>query len=217
MIENFVKGISFGIAMVLLLGGCQSLANIQKTDDLIEIKVNSKEEQMETVGNYTIDDYRKIFKDIVQEADTYKTEAELLSRWIIRTLGQEKLYFKTDLTKEQVRLLANQQMKRDKAWKAHAKKKYSITLTDEEIDRYIENGPDKSDIPKQLAFAEALGMTLKEYNHNFDRDLYEKNVIWNKLRPLLKEKYDTKNNNTLVEKYEEEYSENLEQNFNFIQ
>ena len=58
-----------------------------------------------------------------------------------------------------------------------------------------------SDLPQHFAYADALGLTLQELNHNFDSDLYEQYVIWVKLLPLLEKTYGESHNNLLVEKY----------------
>jgi hypothetical protein len=70
--------------------------------------------------------------------------------------------------------------------------------------------------------ADALGITLEEMNHEHDRDLYVKWVVWAKLRPILAEKYNVDLNNTelkpgeaspntiLVDYYNNEVQEYLE-------
>lgn len=63
-------------------------------------------------------------------------------------------------------------MGKDKIGKTIAKDEYGITVTAEEIDAYINEGPDTSELPQHLAYADALGLTLKELNHNFDRYIY---------------------------------------------
>jgi len=47
-------------------------------------------------------------------------------------------------------------------------------------------------------------------NHQFDRDLYEKNTIWLRLIPVLEKKYGTTDNNKLVERYEAEVNAQLD-------
>ncbi len=175
------------------------------------------EEQIKLMNEYTTDDFKDLYDEVVKEASEYDVEDDIMHKWIMRTLSEQKLYYKTELTKEQIRQLAKQQMERSQAWKMHAKNEYGITVTDEEIDEYIENGPDKSENPQRLAFAEALGMTLKEYNHEFDRDLYENQVLMHKLLPKLEEKYDIEEQDILMEKYSEESIKDLEEKFTFVQ
>lgn len=188
---------------MIIISGCQSKANTQ-----VEIKMKSEEEQKEIVDTYTFDDYKKVFDEAVSEANKLEDD-EQLRKWIIRTLAQEKVYYETDLTDVQVIELSKQAMEREKVWKSIAKVEYGINVTDEEIDHYIKEGPDTSDLPQHLAYADALGLSLEELNHDFDRDIYEKNVIWLKLKPELEKKYATTDNNQQVERYEEEVKKQL--------
>ncbi|MDR7074669.1 hypothetical protein [Fictibacillus barbaricus] len=100
-------------------------------------------------------------------------------------------------------------MEEDEVWKSIAKNKYKVSTTQKEVDNYIKEGPDTSDLPQHRAFADAMGLSLEELNHNFDRDIYEKNVIWLKLKPKLEKKYNTTNNNEQIEKYNEEVEKQL--------
>ncbi|OCA88420.1 hypothetical protein A8F94_24485 [Bacillus sp. FJAT-27225] len=188
---------------MILITGCQSKANTQ-----VLIKMKSEEEQKKILDTYNLDDYKKVFDDAVSEANEFEGD-EKLKKWIIRTLAQEKLYYETDLTDEQVLELSKQAMEEDKAWKSIAKDEYGITVTVEEVENFIKEGPDTSDLPQHLAYADALGLTLEELNHDFDRDIYEKNVIWLKLKPELEKKYDITDNNKQVKKYEEEVKKHL--------
>ncbi|MCD5324408.1 MULTISPECIES: hypothetical protein [Pontibacillus] len=184
---------------LILVTGCQSTANKQ-----VEIKMKSKEEQMKRLDTYTYDDYKKVFDKAVSEANRLEEDDEQLKKWIIRTLAQEKLYFETDLTDKQVIEKSKQAMEKDKVWKDIAKKRYSITVSEEEVNHFIEEGPDTSELPEHRAFANALGLSIEELNHTFDRDIYVKNAMWLKLKPKLEKKYNATDNSTQLEKYEEE-------------
>jgi cell division protein FtsL len=180
-----------------------------KTISVPEIKMKSEEEQKRMLETFTYDDYKRELDAVVTEADRYKVD-EKLKKWIIRTLGSEKLYYETDLTAEEVIQLSKKNMEVDRVWKEIAKSEYGITVTEEEIDNYIKEGPDASDLPQHLAYAATLGLSLEELNHGFDRDIYIKNVIWLKLRPELEKKFGITDNNKLVEKYEEEVRKRIE-------
>ena len=193
------------VMMVVLLTGCQS-----KEDEDIEMKMKSIEQQQEMLDTFTYDDYKVFYDEIIAEAEKHVGEDELLKKWMIRTLGMGVFYYETDLTTEQALQLSKQAVQEYEAWKSIALNNYGITVDEAEIDQYIEEGPDTSmDLPAQTAFADALGITVKELNHTFDRDFYEKYVIWQKLTPLLKEKYNTENNDELVEKYEKEVKKSV--------
>ena len=124
-------------------------------------------------------------------------------------MGQEKLLYETDLTDEQVVTLSKKAQKEENIWKTIAKDKYGITVTKEEVDNYIKEVADTNDLPKHLAFAEDLGLSLEELNHNYDQNIYEKGTIWIKLKKELGKKYDTTDENKMVEMYEEEVKNQL--------
>ncbi|WP_142323630.1 hypothetical protein [Bacillus sp. AFS015802] len=184
--------------MVFLLAGCQSNEHNQ-----VEVKMKSEEELKKIANTYTYDDYKRVFDDVISEAEGLEKN-EKLNKWIIRILAAEKLSYQTDLTEDQVVQLAEKAMKEDNVWKSIAQEEYGISATEKEVDTYIQTGPDTSDLPQHRAFADALALSLKELNHEFDYDIYEKEVMWLKLVPQLKKKYDSTDNNTLVEEYEEE-------------
>lgn len=67
---------------LILVTGCQSTDNKQ-----VEIKMKSKEEQMQRLDTYTYDDYKKVFDKAVSEANRLEEDDEQLKKWIIRTLA----------------------------------------------------------------------------------------------------------------------------------
>ncbi|MGD6801047.1 hypothetical protein [Rossellomorea aquimaris] len=200
---SVLKMLTLWVTAILLISGCQPKA---KTE--IEIEMKSREEQQMMLETYTLEDYKKVFDEAVSEANKLESD-EQLNKWIIRTLANEKLLYETELTDEEVLDLAEREMEEYEVWISIAKEEYGITVTDEEIDEFIKEGPDTSDLPQHQAYADALGLTLEELNHDFDRDLYKKNVIWLKLKPQLEKKYGTNDNNKQIEKYEEEVKKKI--------
>lgn len=192
------------LSLVIFTTACQSSASPHTA-----IQMKSEEEQRQIVDDFTFDDYEKLFDDVIIESNQFDVE-EPLQKWIIRTLTEEKLYYETDLTDAQVIALSTEAMEQDRAWKMFAKEAYNVYVTEDEIDHFIQQGPDQSNLPNHLAYASALGLSIQELNHQFDRDLYEKNTIWLRLLPILEKKYDTTDNNILVERYEAEVNAQLD-------
>ncbi len=192
------------LSLAIFTAACQSAASQPET-----IEMKSEEEQRQIVDNFTFDDYKKLFDDVIIEANQFDVE-EPLRKWVIRTLAEEKLYYETDLTDAQVIALSTEAMEQDVSWKTVARETYNIHVTEDEIDRFIQQGPDQSDLPIHLAYASALGLSLQALNHQFDRDLYEKNTIWLRLIPVLEKKHGTTDNNKLVERYEAEVNARLD-------
>ncbi|MBN8191865.1 hypothetical protein JI667_06850 [Bacillus sp. NTK074B] len=198
-----IKLIIYCAVGFFLFTGCQS----NKTDK-VEVNIKDNEELKEIADTYTYEDYKKVFEKAVSEASDFEADKGL-NKWLIRILAQEKLSYETELTDEQVIQLAEGAMEEDKVWKSIARDDYGVTVTEAEVDKYIKEGPDTLDLPQMKAYADALGLSIKELNHNFDRDIYEKNAIWLKLKPELEKKYDITDNNEQVEKYEEEVENQL--------
>lgn len=195
--KNLLKILIILTVGAFIATGCSSNATE------VEVKMKSQEEQMEILNTYKYEDYKKIYDAVLIEVEHFETEDSVLKKWLIRTLAAEKLYYENDLTDDQVLGLAKQAMEEDKAWKELANDKYNVTVSEEEIDTYISGLPNL-DLPQTQAYADALGLTIEELNATFDRDIYEKNAIWLKLKPKLEEKYDTDDNNLLIKKYEAE-------------
>ncbi|TYR75797.1 hypothetical protein FZC79_09255 [Rossellomorea vietnamensis] len=200
---KLTKLLTLVVPVIFLITGCQTKEKAE-----LEIEMKSEEEQQKILETYILEDYKKVFDEAVSEANKLESD-EQLNKWIIRTLANEKLLYETELTDEEVLDLAEREMEEYEVWISIAKEEYGITVTDEEIDEFIKEGPDTSDLPQHQAYADALGLTLEELNHDFDRDLYKKNVIWLKLKPQLEKKYGTNDNNKQIEKYEEEVKKKI--------
>lgn len=103
----------------------------------------------------------------------------------------------------------------ERAWLTHAKDEYGVVVTDEEVDGWIEKGPDAEEVESQRRYAdEAKEMSVYELNHNYDRDQYMKWVVSEKLIPLITERYEKSSeqvldNNRLIELYENEVKDTL--------
>lgn len=202
MKKNFIR-VTFSLIAIVFLIGCQSTSDEKIKNTNVKIENKSTEEMQEILDQYTYEDYKKIYEEVLVEADKYEEE-KALEKWIVRTLASEKLLYKTDLTEKQVIELSRDSMEEDKVWKKIAKERYAISVSDKELDAYIKEGPDTSDLPQHLAIADVLQLTLEDYNHTYDRDLHERGLMWVKLKPKLEKKYKTTNENTLYEKYEKE-------------
>ncbi|RIW28686.1 hypothetical protein D3H55_21155 [Bacillus salacetis] len=193
-----IKCIGFFVMRLILFSGCQTNGS-----DKIEVKMKSDEDLKEIADTYTYEDYEKVFEKAVSDADELEADGSL-NKWLIRILAEEQLSYESDLTDDQVIKLAERALKEDEVWKSIAKEKYGVTVTEEEVDQYIKEGPDTFELPQMQAYAAALGLSLEELNHEFDRDIYEKNAIWLKLKPELEKEYGLIDNNKQVEKYQEE-------------
>ncbi|WED56483.1 hypothetical protein OE059_06410 [Exiguobacterium profundum] len=97
----------------------------------------------------------------------------------------------------------------ERAWLEHAKSEYGIVITGDEVDEWIEKGPDATVVESQRRYAEAKEMSVYQLNHDYYRDQYMKWVVWEDLIPLVTDRYEQSSehvldNNRLIELYEQE-------------
>ncbi|AJD90403.1 hypothetical protein JMA_10860 [Jeotgalibacillus malaysiensis] len=189
------------IATLFFLSGCAP-----EESAVADIEMKSNEELSMMTDSFTQDDFYNQLSHVMEEAESFDTEGDL-EKWVIRTLSEEALYYADDLTEEEVIAIAKERLAEDRVWKEIAETKYGVTVSEEELNEYIDNVTQSFESPLQMAYAEALGLTVEQLNHGFDMDVYEKNLLWEKLRPKLEKAYGTSDNNKLVEKYNEEVSE----------
>ncbi|KMJ58218.1 hypothetical protein AB685_09905 [Bacillus sp. LL01] len=150
------------------------------------------------------DEYKFIMEHIVDRAREMEIENKELEKWVIRVIGDERLMNKRDLTKEEAMEKADYNLKYYEAFMSVAENKYNVSVSEDELDAWIKEGPDQSEFPQQKAYAEALNMTLEELNHEYDRDLYKQTIMMEKLQPVLQEAYGTTDGDEVGEKFNEE-------------
>lgn len=158
------------------------------------------------------EEYTFIMEYIVDRVTEMEIENKELEKWVIRAVGDERLMNKRDLTKEEALEKAKYNQKYYETFMSVSENKYKVTVTEEELDTWITEGPDQSDIPQHKAYAEALGLTLEELNHDYDRDLYEQTMVMEKLQPLLHEEYDTNDANEVRDRFHKEIEEQMKKN-----
>lgn len=186
------------IVAILLLSGCQSSA-----DEGVEGS-QTENQGVDQVEDYTFEDYKAMFKDSVSEAEAFEVQEDNLEKWIARTIYQSKRNGNDNVKEEAVLEQAKEALQQQEDRKRYAQETYGVQVTEEEVDRYIEEGPDQLDVMEQKAAAEAIGMTPEEFNHTYDRDHYEMAVLYEKLLPELRKKYDEVSDGNLIERFKEE-------------
>ena len=70
-----------------------------------------------------------------------------------------------------------------------ADKNYGISITQEEVTKYIDEKVSVFVNEEKELYAKALGLTLDELDYGFDRDFYVMDTLWEKMIPVLMEKY----------------------------
>ncbi|AQQ52596.1 hypothetical protein [Planococcus lenghuensis] len=182
----------------MLLAGCEETG---ETEAAVEVEMKSMEEQQKQLETFTYEDYRMVFDEAAARAEELATEDDLLNKWILRVLADDELLYASDFSDEEAIRFARQEMVENEAWKRYAQEEYGVSITETEVDEFITKGPiasldpdsdlayDESYMAMQKAIADSLGLTQEELEYEFQRDLYERAVIWEKLEPELTEKY----------------------------
>ncbi|MBM7622212.1 hypothetical protein JOC95_004127 [Bacillus tianshenii] len=187
-----LSGIFNIVIFLFLLIGCQERNEPTRDAPLDNFFANTEL----NYGEYVV-----IFEDVVARAHAMGLEDKSLEKWVIRALGDEKLSNKRDLTQDEALKIAKENLAENQAWIIVANEKYDVKVSEEELDQWISEGPDQSEIPQQKAFADALELSLVELNHEFDRELYKQTLLWEKLIPVLEKKYETEDQEALLDKF----------------
>ena len=70
-----------------------------------------------------------------------------------------------------------------------AKEIYGVSISQEEVNQYIATNVADIVLPEKERYAKALGISLYELDYSFDRDFYVMDTLWDKLMPVLLERY----------------------------
>lgn len=74
-----------------------------------------------------------------------------------------------------------------------AEKYYGVTVSEDEITNYIKETILPVKLENKQNYADALGIKTEQLDLIFDRDIYLMDTLWEKLTPVLMERYPQKN------------------------
>lgn len=175
-------------------------------------KVTNSQVETKAAPEMTVEELKEILANFQRDvAPQIKNDFE---RKLAERLYVEMKMFDESIDVNKLITRTIEQADFERAWLTHAKDEYGVVVTDEEVDGWIERGPDAEVVESQRRYAEAKEMSVYELNHNYDRDQYIKWVVWEKLIPLITERYEESSeqvldNNRLIELYENEVSDTL--------
>jgi hypothetical protein len=92
-----------------------------------------------------------------------------------------------------------------------AEKVYGVTVSQEEVTKYIDKNVAPFTPKEKEHYAKALGLTTYELDYVFDRDIYVMDTLWSKLIPVLMEKYpqqSDEDDNAYLERIKKEFYSN---------
>lgn len=111
-------------------------------------------------------------------ADQHTYKSHLVKKGVIRALATAKIQGK-NTTYDQALQLAIKDAKQENAWFAVAKDEYCMKKPDAKaLDDWISKKVDTLNIKTKTQTAEGLGMTKKEMDHKFMRDLAQQHMMW---------------------------------------
>lgn len=175
-------------------------------------KMTNSHVETKTAPEMTVEELKEILSNFQQDvAPQIENDFE---RKLAERLYVEMKMFDENIDVNKLITRTTEQADYERAWLKHAKDEYGVVVTDEEVDGWIEKGPDAEEVESQRRYAEAKEMSVYELNHEYDRDQYMKWIVWEKLIPLVTERYEEASekvldNNRLIELYENEVSDTL--------
>lgn len=95
----------------------------------------------------------------------------------------------TNQFEEDMKVVAKEMTKNDLKALSIAEEEYHVTVSQAEVNAYIEKHIAPVVVKEKEAYAQALGLTLYELDYAFDRDIYVMDTLWSKLNPVLYERY----------------------------
>ena len=201
-----ITGLTLFILIIVGMFVLIDRSNSKKMSEQVENKMFT---QTETKGypESTVEELKEIletFQNDVAPQINNDFERKLAERMYVemKMIGEP-----IDVKKLIIR--AKDQADFERAWLENAKSEYGIVATGDEVDEWIEKGPDATVVESQRRYAEAKEMSVYELNHDYYRDQYVKWVVWEDLIPLVTERYEQSSehvldNNRLIELYEQE-------------
>lgn len=133
-----------------------------------------------------------------------------LEKWILRTIVSNQM-MDIDMSDDDIIDMALREKQETEDFINFAESHYGIVITDDMFDAFITEHVAvwDQDLSNKLALAERLGLTMHEFNYEFDRDLNTKLLVWTLLEPILAKKYSIDTHNFLLQTYLEEVNQDI--------
>ncbi|MET3683423.1 hypothetical protein ABID56_001518 [Alkalibacillus flavidus] len=128
-----------------------------------------------------------------------------------RYLVENELYDERKPVQE-VKDLAQERAESVKKMFNTAEERYELTVTQEEVTDYIEENVDANVVESMEIYADALGISVEELNHSFDRDIYAQGVLLTKINRRMRAE-NPKQADESQRDYSERIDEIIEQEF----
>ncbi|MBB6454100.1 hypothetical protein HNQ94_002551 [Salirhabdus euzebyi] len=172
------------LALILLLTACSSESeepakDDQNSEDKIVVELKTKEEQEEALGALSKSDYESKFKAGWEQAKEWGIEDDRLLHEIALVLIAEETMYNTDLSKEEVIAIAEDNISLIDSVKTYALLQYKISITEEKINDYMKEVHNSMDTnsPQLQGYAAALNLDPVEYIDKYYTIQYENQLL----------------------------------------
>ncbi|MFJ7406193.1 MULTISPECIES: hypothetical protein [unclassified Lysinibacillus] len=134
----------------------------------------------------------------IKKAKSLGRSVNLNSESVENTLNNRKAEFRLKVHNEMSNLkhdnaylekVAIEETKRYLEALRIAKEIYSVSITQEDVNQYIDTNVADFVLPEKERYAKALGISVYDLDYSFDRDFYVMDTLWDKLMPVLLERY----------------------------
>lgn len=172
---------------------------------LIKQTASSEQQKIETMGidyaqmNQSVE---KVLKDMPEIAEELRSiQSGIHNNQLGQSFSTNKTEFrlrvKNNLTEQEhsspfLRGIAEKQTNHYQDALDIAEEAYGITVTEDEIDAYIEENVSTIWDAEKRKYAKSLQLTLNELDYQFDRDVYVMNVLWERVLPIVMQEFPRK-------------------------
>ncbi|MGG2106587.1 hypothetical protein [Lysinibacillus pakistanensis] len=204
------KGIIFSICTILLIFGVGSQLVFSKgknvaSNDVVDLEyavAKVLSEMPEITINQAKTSRVVDIESVEASMDSKKAEFRLKVQNEVSNLKNDNAYLERTAVADTNKYLEAIQI---------AKEIYGVSVTQEEVNHYIDKNVTGFVNSEKEEYAKALGLSLYELDYSFDRDFYVMDTLWDKLIPVLMERYpqeDGEDNNLYLERIKKEFYSN---------
>lgn len=188
----------------LLLSACNNNSDTSEQKELREklIVIN------QLAGDFEVE--KGDIDEAIKEAVSLGLQGEEKD-WFVRSFLIFISAGKEIKTKEQVYEDSQLRMLYERTWQDLAFERYGVELDEERLQEIIEvilnpikeehNSSEQEELEILFYLADALGYSIDEFFYIFDRPIYDRWAIGEKLYPLLEEEYELKDTQEISDKY----------------
>ncbi|WP_096153560.1 hypothetical protein [Bacillus sp. FJAT-45066] len=193
---------------IVLLSACNNNADTSEQKELREKLI----EVTQLAGELELE--KEDIDNAINEAASLDLQGEARD-WLVRTFLIYISAGKEIENKEQVYEDSQLYMLYEQTWQDLAFERYGVELNEERLQEILEitlNPLKEEEFEIPYYLANALGYSINEFFYIFDRHIYERWEIGEKLYPLLEEEYKLKDNQEISNKYRMEVIDEIVKN-----